>query len=195
MSRTHTGMTNMNPAHVAAINTHRETDGKFGHWSAGVPDISIDAAAAGSHERELGIAEKQFDAALREQYRIREELAALALYRISLSAMDQFPGAATIRLEPSMEQNTDGMEVTGIYDASGAPIAEPYSHRQDDPAITAAFTDWSDRSGAMDLSMRLPSQDSGWFGHAELFEDEDYGSMFQVDLREVADGGARVIPA
>lgn len=155
---------------------------------------TVGSLSAGTHARELGIAERQFEAALREQHRISEELAALALYRLSLSVMDRFPAAAAIRLEPSMEQNTDGMEVTGIYDAEGAPIAEPYSHRQDDPAITAAFMDWADQSGAAELSMRLPSQDSGWFGHAEVFEDGMYGSMFQVRLSEVAAGGARVLP-
>lgn len=124
-------------------------------------------------------------------FRAQEELARYSLLRIALAAQERFPAAERIRLTAS---DGDYMELTGVYDAEGTPLAEAYSIEQTDPALTTPFGDWASEETADgfrigSLAGNLPAQESEWFEYAEVDESDDGGCSFLVDIHEVAAAG------
>lgn len=121
-------------------------------------------------------------------WRAKEELAKYSLLRIALAAQEHFPTAERIRLEASGENH---MELTGVYDAEGTPLAEAYSLTQTDPAVTVPFADWAytetaDGYSLASLACALPDVDSDWFNHANVVDSDDGGCSFLVNIHEVA---------
>ena len=165
----------------------RLTNGEYTFKEFGPPQIP--PLVPVGRDRELGIAARQLADARAKQHRINEEVAELALYQVALTALDTFPEAASIRLEP--EYDTSGMMVTAVLDADGNALAESYGF--DVPVQSyQPFNDWQDRAGIASLAELLPSQDSSWFQHAES-EDSESSNGYIVDLRSVEANGCAVV--
>lgn len=164
----------------------RLTNGEYTFKEHGAPEIA--PLAPSGRDRELGIAARQLADARVKQHRISEEVAELALYQVALTALDTFPEAASIRLEP--EYDTSGMMVTAVLDTDGNALAEAYGFEVSTESYLP-FNDWQDRAGIASLTELLPVQDSSWFQHAES-EDSESSNGYIVDLRLVEENGAKV---
>lgn len=164
----------------------RIKNGEYTFKEYGTPEIAPLVPAG--HERELGIASRQLDKALAERHRMNEEISELALYQVALHAVDAFPEAASIRLEP--EYDTSGMMATAVLDAEGNALAESYGTGVAEEKWRA-FSDWLEKGGISRLTESLPVQDSSWFQHAEA-EDEEFSRGYMVNLQSVVENSARV---
>lgn len=160
--------------------------GRFKAVGHGEPNVN--PLSAGMREHMVPHTDRIIREARKAVFRAQEELAKYSLVRIALAAQERFPSAERVRLEVS---EGDSMEITGVYDAEGTPLAEAYSYAQTDPVLTGAFADWAsmettDGMSIASLARALPAQESCWFDHAELDESNDDGGSFLVDIHEVA---------
>lgn len=146
------------------------------------------AVLLGDSDRILANAARITGRLRQEQFRIADDISTLSTGRIALRTLQQFPDAATFRVETSYEPG-GGMEILGVHDKNGTPIADC----EGTPEQRQRFSEWAGvetgGENIRQLAADMLAKDGDWWKWAsETDPDDEYNSSWDVDISAAARG-------